>query len=206
METTYLSTAYFPPIEYFYHILKSGKIVIDNWETYKKQTYRNRCTIYSEKGLMPLTIPVTKPQGNGTKTNKILIADIDKWKDNHWKTIETAYMNSPFFEYYNQEIYEEFIKQNKELTVFNHSLLKAILKLLEIDKQINFSETFIIPDTFPNDYRFIISPKESNNLIFDEYIQVFADRHGFIENMSILDLIFNLGPEAKYYLENLRKK
>jgi len=206
METTYLSTAYFPPIEYFYHILESENIVIDNWETYKKQTYRNRCNIYSEKGLMPLTIPVTKPQGNGTKTNDILIADIDKWKGNHWKTIETAYMNSPFYEYYKEEIYKEFIKQYNKLTDFNNSLLKVILKLLEIDKQINYSESFIKPNTFPNDYRFKISPKVSNNLIFDEYIQVFADRNGFIENMSILDLIFNLGPEAKYYLDNLKKK
>jgi len=206
METTYLSTAYFPPIEYFYHILESENIVIDNWETYKKQTYRNRCNIYSEKGLMPLTIPVTKPQGNGTKTHDILIADIDKWKGNHWKTIETAYMNSPFYEYYKEEIYEEFIKQYNKLTDFNNSLLKVILKLLEIDKQINYSESFIKPNTFPNDYRFKISPKVSNNLIFDEYIQVFADRKGFIENMSILDLIFNLGPEAKYYLDNLKKK
>lgn len=206
METTYLSTAYFPPIEYFYHILKSENIVIDNWETYKKQTYRNRCNVYSEKGLMPLTIPVTKPQGNGTKTNDILIADMNKWKGNHWKTIETAYMNSPFYEYYKEEIYEEFIKQYNKLTDFNNSLLKVILKLLEIDKQINYSESFIKPNTFPNDYRFNISPKESNSLIFDEYIQVFSDRHGFIENMSILDLIFNLGPEAKYYLDNLKKK
>ena len=206
METTYLSTAYFPPIEYLYHILESENIVIDNWETYKKQTYRNRCNIYSEKGLMPLTIPVTKPQGNGTKTHDILIADIDKWKGNHWKTIETAYMNSPFYEYYKEEIYEEFIKQYNKLTDFNNSLLKVILKLLEIDKQINYSESFIKPNTFPNDYRFKISPKVSNNLIFDEYIQVFTDRNGFIENMSILDLIFNLGPEAKYYLDNLKKK
>lgn len=206
MEIVYLSSAYFPPIEYFYHILKSESIVIDNWESYKKQTYRNRCNIYSEKGLMPLTIPVTKPQGNSTKTNKILIADIDKWKVNHWKTIETAYMNSPFYEYYKEEIYEEFFKENNNLTVFNHSLLQVILKLLEIDNQINYSDSFIKPDTVSNDYRFVISPKESNNLIFDNYIQVFGERHGFIENLSILDLIFNLGPEAKYYLENLKMK
>lgn len=206
MEIVYLSSAYFPPIEYFYHILKSESIVIDNWESYKKQTYRNRCNIYSEKGLMPLTIPVTKPQGNRTKTNKILIADIDKWKVNHWKTIETAYMNSPFYEYYKEEIYEEFFKENNNLTVFNHSLLQVILKLLEIDNQINYSDSFIKPDTVSNDYRFVISPKESNNLIFDNYIQVFGERHGFIENLSILDLIFNLGPEAKYYLENLKMK
>lgn len=206
METTYLSTAYFPPIEYFYHILKSENIVIDNLETYKKQTYRNRCNIYSEKGLMPLSIPVTKPKGNGTKTDEILITNIDKWKSNHWKTIETAYMNSPFFEYYQEEIRIEFVKQYDKLTDFNDSLLKVILKILEINKQINYSKSFIKPDTFPNDYRFVISPKKSNNLIFDEYIQVFGERHGFIENMSILDLLFNLGPEARYYLENLKKK
>ncbi len=205
METTYLSTAYNPPIEYFYHILKSENIVIDTWETYKKQTYRNRFNIYSEMGLMALSIPVTKPKGNNTKTNEILISDIDKWKTNHWKTIETAYRNSPFFEYYKEEISEELFKEYDKLVHLNNSLLKVILKLLEIDKQINFSNTFIKPNEYPNDYRFNISPKKSNNLIFGEYIQVFGERHGFIENLSILDLIFNLGPEARYYVENLKK-
>lgn len=206
METTYLSTAYFPPIEYFYHILKSENIVIDTLETYKKQSYRNRCNIYSEKGLMPLSIPVNKPSGNNTKTDEILIFNKEKWKKNHWKTIESAYRNSPFFEFYKEEISEEFKKDYSKLCDFNHSLLQVILKILEINNKISYSNTFIKPQSSPNDYRFIISPKITNNLIFDEYIQVFGDRHGFIGNLSILDLIFNLGPEARYYIESLKIK
>ncbi|PLX10556.1 MAG: hypothetical protein C0598_10130 [Marinilabiliales bacterium] len=203
MITSYLSTAYLPPIEYFAHIHKSNKVIIDTYESYKKQSYRNRCHIYSDKGLMSISIPVQKPNGNNSKTNEVVIFNAENWKKNHWKTIESAYMASPYFEYYREEIKEVFFKDFIKLVEFNSSLLSLLLEILQIENNVSYSDKFIEPNTFSNDLRFSISPKVNSKLSLDNYIQVFNERHGFIENLSILDLIFNMGPESVYYLDKI---
>ncbi|NOY50739.1 MAG: WbqC family protein [Chlorobi bacterium] len=201
MDTVILSTAYFPPVEYFVHILETKSIIIDTYETYKKQTYRNRCSIYTEKGLMNLSIPVAKPFGNHSKTRDITILKMEKWKSNHWKSISNAYQASPFFLYYGSELKEVFYQDFTYLYQLNDALLRLILNMLEIDAGIKYSTYFIQPDELANDFRFTISPKAASRLKLKSYVQVFSDRHGFISNLSILDLIFNLGPEARMYLK-----
>ncbi len=202
MDTVILSTAYLPPVEYFMHILETKSIIIDTYETYKKQTYRNRCSIYTEKGLMNLSIPVVKPFGNHSKTMDITIQNTEKWKTNHWNSIRNAYQASPFFLYYGSDLKEVFNRDFTHLFQLNDALLRLILSMLEIDAGIKYSTYFIRPDEFPNDFRFTISPKAASSHYFKSYVQVFSDRHGFISNLSILDLIFNLGPEARMYLKH----
>lgn len=199
-----LSTAYFPPVEYF-ALLAKFPVMIEQHETYRKQSYRNRCEIYSEKGLMPLSIPVTKPMGNHTPTNHVLLRNEDKWYLKHRRAIQSAYESSPFYLFYKDEL-EEFLSGKYEnLFELNFQLMLQLSDLIGIKPQINRTEQFEKEPAKTIDLRNEISPKKqalcSN---FPAYIQVFSDRKGFISNLSILDLLFNLGSETKSYLENLK--
>jgi len=202
--TVIFSTAYFPPIAYFYLLQKFENIVIEAEETYPKQTYRNRCIIYSEKGKLILTAPVSKPFGNQTKTKEIEIFNEDKWQTNHWRAIYSAYQNSPYFLYYKDELEIFFTKKTNNLLTWNLEITERLCLLIGIKTQFSVSENFDKPGSLENDYRFDISPKTpAIHQHFPKYIQVFSDRHGFIENLSILDLLFNLGPETLDYLKRM---
>lgn len=202
--TTFLSTAYFPPIEYFYLLQKFENVVIEAEESFPKQTYRNRCIIYSEKGNLTLTLPVSKPFGNQTKTKEIEIFNEDRWQTNHWRAIHSAYQNSPYFLYYRDELEIFFTKKAVNLINWNLEITKTLCKLIGIKTEFTVSKEFIKPESLENDHRFDISPKApSLHMNFPDYIQVFSDRHGFIENLSILDLLFNLGPESVDYLKKI---
>lgn len=204
MQEIILSTSYLPPIEYFALLLKSKNVIIEQNETYKKQTYRNRCNIYSEKGVMALSIPVNKPNGNASKTKDIELIYSEKWNKNHWKAICSAYQSSPFFLYYQDDLEEIFIRKYERLLDFNMDLMKKLIELIDIDVNISFTDNFIKPNSSINDFRFSISPKiDSSIKKFPSYIQVFNDRHGFIKNLSIIDLLFNMGPETLAYLRSI---
>lgn len=199
-----LSTAYFPPVEYF-ALLTKFPVIIEQHETYQKQSYRNRCEIYSEKGLIPLSIPVTKPLGNHTPTNQVLMMNKDKWYLKHRRAIQSAYESSPFFLFYKDDL-EVFLSGKYEsLFELNFQLIAQLTDLIGIKPHITLTEQFDKAPDEAVDLRNEISPKKEaicNN--FPSYIQVFSDRKGFIPNLSILDLIFNLGSETKTYLENLK--
>jgi len=202
--TILLSTAYFPPIEYFYLLQKFENIIIEAEETYPKQTYRNRCIIYSEKGKLILTLPVSKPFGNQTKTKNIEIFNEDRWQKNHWRAIYSAYQNSPYFLYYKDELEIFFTKKAINLLNWNTEITKQLCKLIGIKIQLTISEEFTEPGSLKNDHRFDVSPKApAIHQYIPKYIQVFSDRHGFIENLSILDLLFNIGPDTLDYLKRI---
>jgi len=205
MSETLLSTAYLPPIEYFAFILQSGVCKIENHEHYIKQSYRNRCNIITANGLLNLSIPVNKVDGNHTLIKDIRISYLSNWQSNHWRAIESAYNKSPFFLYYRDEL-EKFYKQSYELLIdYNTELLRFILKKLGISSVINFTDDFLPIDQSENDERYSIHPKLSKgNVIYPHYYQVFEEKNGFIPNVSIVDLLFNEGPESKYYLECLK--
>jgi len=204
LNTVFLSTAYFPPIEYFYYLQKFEKAVIEAEETYPKQTYRNRCIIYSEKGKLTLTLPVSKPFGKQTLTKDIQIFNEDKWQRNHWRGIYAAYQASPYFLYYKDELEIFFTKKEFNLFSLNLEITKKLCQLIGIKTQIEVSQDFANPGSLKNDHRFDISTKQlSIHSNFPKYIQVFSDRHGFIENLSILDLLFNLGPDTLSYLKKM---
>jgi len=200
-----ISTAYMPPIAYFALLEYSDTVIIEQYETYQKQTYRNRCEIYSEKGKMALSIPVGKPEGNRTKTKDILIFNQDKWYKKHWRAIETAYLSAPFFIYYKDEIEPFFQKPYEQLLDFNLQLTQTFCRIIGINTTIIFSDDYIKTPGNSVDYRTALSPKKQVGLIekFPEYTQVFDLKHGFIPNLSILDLLFNMGPDSYDYISAL---
>ena len=199
-----LSTAYLPPIEYMALIAHSKNVIIEKEESYPKQTYRTRCRIMTANGILNLTIPVQKPNGNNTKTKDIIVLNNDWWFINHWRAICSAYSGSPFFLYYKDDIEPFFTGKDDSLIILNTKLLNVLKELIGLDYDINYSDSFIIPDNNNFDFRYSISPKnESNPVIFEHYTQVFSNKFSFTPNLSILDLLFNLGPETKGYLDNV---
>lgn len=201
------STAYLPPVEYFARVINENKIYIEVFETYPKQTYRNRCKILQANGLLTLSIPVNKPFGNKTQTKDIKISYDDDWQIKHWRAIESAYNKSPFFQYYRDELYCFYKTKTESLTDWNNSLFEFILKKIGINEvEIIFTDRYLRSDNYKYDYRESIHPKKPiDTSIFHRYYQVFEDKYGFMPNLSIIDLLFNLGPQTKDYLDGVKK-
>ena len=203
-----MSTAYLPPIEYFVQLLVRNKAIIEKEETYPKQTYRNRCRILTANGVLNLSIPVSKPYGNNTKTKDITIINSDRWFTNHWRAINSAYSGSPFFLYYKDDLQEFFSGRYDNLLEFNTELTNVLLNLIGISSTLTYSDSFAIPGqaNLSLDARYTITPKkETSSKNFEEYTQVFSSKYSFIPNLSIIDALFNLGPETKEYLKSLLK-
>ena len=199
-----LSSAYLPPVEYFAHLQKYPQALIEQHETYPKQTYRNRSHIYTEKGKMTLSVPVTKVNGNRTKTNEVELFNVERWQLNHWRAIESAYISSPYYLYYKDELSVYYENNFTKLLEFNTGLTLQLCRLIGIKTRIGLTGEFNLHPKDVIDLRSTINPKKQATFShFPEYIQVFGDRHGFIPNLSIIDLLFNLGPETKGYLENI---
>lgn len=191
-----LSTAYFPNIQYISKFIKYDKIIIEANDSYSKQTYRNRCNILSANGVQALTVPVKK--NKNTPTREILIDYSEDWQKNHLRAILSAYKNSPFYDYYIDDFTQFFDIKEQYLFDLNVKILDKVFSILELKKNYSFSnEYFAEPQS--DDFRTSIHPKPSKNIDDKDfkpvsYIQVFSEKHGFAENMSILDLIFNEGP------------
>ena len=202
-EPAILSTAYLPNIQYLSKILLHHKVIIDIHETYLKQSYRNRCSIYGANGILPLSIPVIKVNGNHTKVKDILIDNDANWAHVHWGAIFSAYGNSPFFEIFEEEIVHLYKKKYKFLIDFNEAAMCQLFESLGFSHELNYSESFIEKDQFKFDYRNSIHPKpqyqkEDKNFSSKNYFQVFSEKHGFKSNLSFIDLLFNEGSQAIY--------
>lgn len=201
-----LPTAYCAPIEYFGIIAQKedSNFIIEKMETYPKQTWRNRCTILTSQGLLNLSIPVQKPQGNHTPTDQITIQSESRWNFNHWKAITSAYNASPFFLYYKDELEPFYTESHNNLLDFNTLMTHKILSILKIQVTLKYTENYI-DAVHGFDFRSALSPKkESYFTHYPSYTQVFSDKINFHQNLSILDLLFNLGPEAGDYLKQIR--
>jgi hypothetical protein len=180
--------------------------VIERYDHYTKQTYRNRCNLYGANGLLTLSIPVHKQHGHKTFTRDIRIDDSRKWQKLHWKGIESAYMHSPFFEFYMDEIRDFLVKRHTFLIDLNTEILEYLLESLEIGGGYTLSGEYLeMGNEEVKDLRDSIHPKrsaaEDPEFLAKPYSQVFIDRYGFLENLSILDLLFNEGPNARDVLE-----
>lgn len=196
-----LSTAYLPPIQYFTKFIGNNKIVFDYHETFLKQSYRNRCTIFGANGLHDLSIPVIKPNGNRTQTKDIQLEHTTNWQQVHWKALVSAYMQSPFFEILEDEFKPYFTKKVKYLVDWNEQLLHQVAKSLDMALHFSLTDDYITAHEEEYDFRNCISPKPrlqkpDNTFVPKVYYQVFTERFGFQPNLSIIDLLFNAGPET----------
>ena len=198
-----ISTAYFPPIIWMAYLHQKKNISIDVKETYPKQTYRNRCQIATATGIINLSIPVKKPNGNQTTSEDIEFEDPQKWRLQHWKSIKTAYDSSPFFLYYQDEIEVLLKKEHNSLVEMNESIINELTSLMNLDIEIKYTDDFVPIKKGKIDLRFDIHPKKELHVEYPKYYQTFDDKLGFLPNLSILDLLFNLGPESILYLESI---
>lgn len=199
-----LPSSCFAPIVQFSLIVSEPKYAIEAKEHFIKQSYRNRYEIYGANGLLSLTIPVKKWKNHEAIENIEVSYDED-WQKLHWRSIESAYRASPFFEFYEEEIKPLIFLSEINLLKRNLLVEKGIKRIIGINSTAQFTANFE-----PNqpDWRSIINPKnkvQMESFPFAKYIQVFEEKHGFISNLSILDLLFNLGPESKTYLKQLNQ-
>jgi hypothetical protein len=201
-----VETAYLPPVSYMAEVVNSDAVVIEIFETYKKQTYRNHCAIYGPNGKQILSIPVVKVNGNHTLTKDIRISDHQPWQKTHWRSIETAYNNSPFFLYYQDNLAPFYEKRFSFLLDLNMQLFGILSRILHISCRVGLSDKFEkIPADTADLRNGLVSKNSTITKDYPHYTQVFEPRHGFIPGLSILDLLFNLGPEATGYLEQLKR-
>ena len=201
-----LPAAYFPATCYMAEILQAGQVMIESDESYPKQTWRNRCEIYGPNGRQILSIPVTKPFGNRTKTREIRLSDHEPWQRIHWRSIETAYNNSPFFIYYQDAVRKTFEQKYHYLLDLNLAILHMTMELLREKRTIGLTGYFEKSHAAKKDLRYILSEKNAVlSYHYPAYTQVFEPAHGFISGLSVLDVIFNLGPEASGYLHTISR-
>jgi len=196
--------AYLPPIDYLAHFLAAPNPVIDIYEHWPKRTLRNRAEITSPKGRYMLSVPVSKDKHH-TPAKNVRISYREKWQVNHWRAIKSFYSNSPFFLFYEQDIKYFFEHNYDRIIDLNLELMKTLLELLNINKEVPASYAYIEKNEISHDLREYFNHTKDTVLV-PKYIQVFEDRQPFLHNLSILDLLFNLGPEAETYLENLADK
>ena len=204
------STSYLPTVSYFAAAVKHGNIIIEASEHFIKQTYRNRCYIYGANGVLMLVIPLENWRSRQT-TKDIKISYHNNWQKIHWKSLEAAYRTSPYFEFYCDH-FEPFYCKKKEkfLIDLNDRIFDLINQLLELDIITTHSSEYRAnPDDF-TDLRNAFHPKRTalhsdKSLTYPAYHQVFHEKHGFIPDLSIADLLFNLGPKAKDYLALLNQ-
>lgn len=200
--TSIFSTAYFPPIRYFSEINNADSVIIESYENYNRQSYRNRCNILSCNGILTLSIPVIKGKTIKEKITEVKIDYSTPWQRQHIYAIVSAYGKSPFFPFYSDQIIELIQKKNDNLFEFNYNILNVLLEIIHLKKNISFSSTYQKETNEINDFRNIIHPKSKDQITLNSksYIQTFSDRYSFVPDLSILDLIFNTGPEAKNYI------
>ena len=196
---------YLPCIQFFSKIIQ-GKIYLEQCENYSKGSYRNRCHIAGAQGLQVMSIPLKGGKHQQQPIREVQISHETPWVSQHWTAIKSAYGKSPFFEYYVDELTPFFSKKYELLWDWNWDLLEVIIRLLQIDADIELTEKFHKEMSEEMlDLRNAISPKAHKALpdaTFSpfRYGQVFEDKNGFIPNLSILDLLFCAGPEASLIL------
>lgn len=211
-QQTILSTAYLPPIQYFTKIISSSRVQIEGYETYTKQSYRNRCSILSCNGVLSLTVPVIKTNGNHTLTRDIKIDYSMPWQKNHWKALESAYRTSAFFDFIEDLLIPIYTIKSEFLIDLNQHILEEIIRFLGWSCTIAATEKFEKKySECINDFRFTIHPKPQKSIDDEffvpvEYFQVFSNKFSFIPNLSIVDLLFNEGlNSSEIILQSIKK-
>lgn len=223
MTTALLSSTFFGPVQWYQKLCRYDRVFIEHCDSYQKQTYRNRCLIATTNGIQALTVPVVSENegarmghgetmsasGKATLANReamlnknsIRISDHGNWRHLHWQALQTAYGDSPFFDYYEDDLRPFFTERWEFLYDYNEAIRQTVCELLDIHPHV--AATTVWQASAENDFRSAIQPKHpAPDPEFQPrpYYQVYARRHGFLPNLSILDLLLNMGPESIFYL------
>ncbi|MCX2574333.1 WbqC family protein [Pedobacter sandarakinus] len=193
---------YLPPVGYFSTVQAMGdRFLIEKHEHLAKQTYRNRASIYSPNGKLDLTVPVVKGAKTHTKMKDVRISYDFKWQRLHWLSLETCYRSSAYFEFYEDELARFYNERFEFLFDYNMELLLWLGKKLKLSTTFNVTEDYSDDVALELDFRGMMNPKKMDEVVNNKpYYQVFEDRHQFLPNLSVVDLLFNQGPQAKLYL------
>lgn len=186
-----LPTAYFAPIQYYKLLNEADEVWIEQCENYQKQTIRTRCEIATSQGRQTLSIPVEGSHGQKCKIKDVRISDHGNWRHLHWNALVTAYSESPFFEYYEDDLRGFFERKWEFLLDFNNEITAKMCELIDINPTIRLTET----------YKGVTTMGDEGET--KPYYQVYRQRTGFIPNLSILDLLFNMGNESVLYLQDM---
>lgn len=201
MKEILIHPSYFPSIAHMVAVAQATKVVFEMDDNYQKQTYRNRAYIAHANGKLLLNVPIKHTKdGQRQKTKDVLVENDFPWQIHHWKSLQSAYRTSPFFEYYEDDIAPLFLESTTGLVAHNLKAFHLLCELIGIEVKVAFTlEYFKDPDQ--TDLRHLIDARREKIYSLDTYTQVLEANHGFLPNMSILDLLFNEGPNALNYLE-----
>lgn len=199
-----LSTTYFGPVQWYQKLCGYDEVLIERHDSYRKQTYRNRCLIATTNGVQALTVPVEHTKGDSI----VRISDHGNWRHQHWQAITSAYGDSPFFQFYEDDLRPFFTERWELLHDYNEAIRQKICELMDIHPKVSFTDHFIdinevSAEGAMTDFRDSIDPKhlqENHSFTPRRYYQVYESKLGFLSNLSILDLLLNMGPESIFYL------
>lgn len=236
-----LATTYFGPIQWYQKLYRADHAWIECCESFQKQTYRNRCLIATTQGVQALTVPIASEGSTAAATltaaecapvmggaspsgfhasliTAVRISDHGQWRRLHWNALQSAYGESPFFEYYEDDLRPFFEPRWEYLFQLNEAIRQKMCELIDIRPQVSFTTQYIGQSTvsvavggqkagealnIDHDYRDAIQPKHpapDADFRLRDYYQVYRQKHGFLPNLSILDLLLNMGPESIFYL------
>ena len=204
-----LSSTYFGPVQWYQKLCRHGHVAIERYDHFMKQTYRNRCVIAAANGPQALTVPVEKGETQPLLMKDVRISDHGNWRHLHWQALQSAYGESPFFEFYADDLRPFFEKRWTWLFDFNLDITQKMCELLDIQPTIELTSEFVpaagnLGQPSLTDFRDAIHPKHplpDSEFESHRYYQVYESRHGFQPNLSILDLLFNMGNESVLYIQ-----
>jgi hypothetical protein len=191
---------YFSPISQYSEVVKADKIIFEMDDNFQKQSYRNRCYIYNSNGKQLLSVPVKHlTKDSRKKTRDTLVENDFPWQDQHFKSLQIAYRTSPFFEFFEDDLAPIYEKKYTYLQDLNIDTFLFLTDALQIETTFSKTQEYKVE---PNekDFRLLAEIKQQPEKLVEKYIQMFDDKHGFISNLSILDLLFMEGPNAISYL------
>lgn len=201
-----LSSCYLPPVQWFTKLCGYERVWVEQYDNYTKQTFRNRCIIDSPEGPLSLSLPVEKISAGKCLMKDVRISDHNHWRSIHWHALSSSYLSSPFFEYYQDDFRPFYERKWTFLIDFNEELVAKCCELIDLQPNILRTHEYTAQDSQRCDFRSSIHPKQNfendTEFVATPYYQVFQHKHGFLPNLSIVDLIFNMGPEALLVLMN----
>ncbi|MGB5942214.1 MAG: WbqC family protein [Leeuwenhoekiella sp.] len=201
MKNIRILSNYFGDVLTYAAIAQSERIILEHCDNYQKQTARNRTVIATANGLLKLTVPIKHTTSAiRQKTASVSLENAFTWQRDHWRSLQIAYRTSPYFEYYEDDLKDLFLKEYTNLEALNTDTLKIMLELLQLDQPVQRSTAYHLDFNTEHDFRFLSNFKRKNKTSLLPYRQVFDDKTGFLPHLSILDLLFNLGPESNSYL------